>query len=624
MATLQETLRLTAAEFWRLLVRTASTLARVWPQALGLLLLGWSANNLAILLGTEVSTSQPWAVIPVLALGAVLQLVTILALMRSAAGSLGRNAAAGDAGDEPAADPKRNSFTWLVATTLLTFLVMYAAFGFLADYARRVVLLSTYRKGYGDLLAALNPLTSPTTAVAMTSIVVIGWLAGRLIEPWAERTRYPLPVRFLGIAVEAIVGLTILLGVFRIFEWLQLWASDRVFSAWWDTAWGAVNSVIHLDLPAFVQQSWQVFVDVVWPVLSVGVLRPLVWLAMAGLVFGARVLSLSELWRLESPATLRPGALARLRSDDQTTSGIRTIVIRAQSFLFDGLDERVLPAWQSLRLVLRSGWAFLGAYLIAFTLIDLAGRWLEHLAIWLIGGHQAAFWIKVDPFVDLITTVVVAAFQWVLLVVAYQRAIGLDEEAVAAPHGAPADRHGGASGPLGAVTVAVVSIAVVIGAGLAQPGEVEIVQHAATYQRLDLQGQRVIAAAPRLAHAVTSYGTEIGTDRIFVVVPFALGSPADPHALGVDVTLQAGTRTYAPFDGGSLVSAAPPGFSIVQELVFEVDPADIGSQARLRVRPSELVSGTQQQAEISLGLSPDQLADAAPRTDIATPAKAAL
>jgi hypothetical protein len=90
MATVGGTLRLSAVEFRRLLAGTITTLGRIWPQAIGLLLLGWSANNLAILLGTEVAAVLPLAVIPVVALGAVLQLVTILALLRFAAGELTR------------------------------------------------------------------------------------------------------------------------------------------------------------------------------------------------------------------------------------------------------------------------------------------------------------------------------------------------------------------------------------------------------------------------------------------------------------------------------------------------------------------------------------------------------
>jgi hypothetical protein len=619
MALVRQSLRSTAVEFWRLLSGTAVTLAAIWPQALGLLLLGWSANNLAVLLGTEVSSWQPWAVIPIVALGAVLQLVTILALLRAAARRLGVGAAGGEAGT---VDPTAGSFSRLVAMTLLTFLVLYAAFGYLADYARRVVLLATYRKGFGDLLGALNPLSSPTTAVAMVSVVALGWLAGRLIEPWSERTRHPLPVKFLGIAVEAVVGLTILLGVFRIFEWLQLWASSRVFALWWDGARGWLRSLLHVDVPDIVQQLWSGFAEVIWPVLSTGVLRPLVWLAMAGLVFGTRVLSLAELWRLDAAdgASGRGGMLARLRRDDEATTGIRAIVLRTQAFLFGGLDERVLPAWQSFRLVLRSGWPFLGAYLVAFTLVDLAGHWLEHLVIWLIGGHDVSFWIRVDPFVDLVTTVLVSTFQWVLLAVAYQRALGLD-----APAGFAPPPPGRRARWTQALTVGAVSVAVVIAAGLAQPGEVEIVQHAATNERADLQGQRVVVGDPRLAHSVTSYGQQITTDRIFVVVPFGLASPVNTRALGVDVTLRTNGRSYAPFNGGSLVTAAPAGFSLVQDLVFEVDPMDVTASAVLRVRPAEVVSGTQQQAEIALGLGPDLVAAAVPALDIVTsPRKAAL
>jgi len=627
MVTVGATLRLSAVEFWRLLARTVATIGRIWPQAIGLLLLGWSANNLAILLGTEAAARWPLAVIPIVALGAVLQLVTILALLRFAAGVL-RGATTDEAG---ARGESSNGFARVVAMTLLTFMAMYAGFGYLSRYARDVVLLSTYRKGYGDLLGALNPLQTPSTAVAMAAIFVTGWLANRLIEPWSARTRYPLTVKFLNIAVEAVVALTGLLGLFRFFEWVHLWVSDRAFNAWRDSAWTWVTGLIHVDVPAIFLQAWMLFADVVWPVLSTGILRPLLWLAMAGLVFGGRILSLSDLWRLESAeeTTRRSGMLARLRRDDDTAAGIRTIVLRLQGFLFGGLDSRVLPAWQSFRLILRSGWPFVCAYLVAFTLVDLAGQWLEHLVLRLIGGHDVSFWIKVNPFVDLVTSVAVNGFQWVLLAVAYHRALGIEEAAaLARAEGAPSD-HRGATGDgrprlLEVLTAAVVSVAVVIAAGLAAPGEVEIVQHVGTRQRVELHGERVIAGDPRVARSVTRFGERVGTDRVFVVVPFGVGSPANPTGLGMDVTLRAGARTYRAFDGSSLVPSAPAGFSVIQELVFELDPADVTPAAVLRVRPSELVSGTQQQAEISLGLTADAVATAPQTTDLAQTTKAAL
>ena len=236
MATVRATLRQTAIEFWRLLARTVRTLAAIWPQAIGLLLLGWSANNLAILLGTEVAPTHPLAVIPIVALGAVLQLVTILALLRFAAAQFS-TAAQMDGGQTPSGRSSGSSFPTIVAMTLLTFMAMYAGFGYLSRYARGVVLLSTYRKGYGDLLKALTPLQTPSTAVAMAVIFAIGWLAGRLIEPWSKRARYPLLVKFLNIGIEAVVALTGLLGLFRFFEWVHLWISDRVFNVWQDAAW---------------------------------------------------------------------------------------------------------------------------------------------------------------------------------------------------------------------------------------------------------------------------------------------------------------------------------------------------------------------------------------------------
>ena len=77
------------SELWLLVRKTSSTLGRLWMPLLGLMLLGWSANEGSILLAAEIVPLWPWAVVLVLAVGMVAQLATILAVLRLVSVHLG-------------------------------------------------------------------------------------------------------------------------------------------------------------------------------------------------------------------------------------------------------------------------------------------------------------------------------------------------------------------------------------------------------------------------------------------------------------------------------------------------------------------------------------------------------
>ncbi len=615
------------AELALLTTQTARTWARLAAPIVGLMLIGWSGNELSILLGTEVSSSYPWLVIPVLAMGVVVQLVTIVVALRLVAIELGMPAMLARApGADPAETGRETTLARLVAVTLLPFLVMYAAFGFLADYARRLVTLSTYRHG-ADLVSALNPgvewetIWTSGTFWVLVAILVVGYPVQVLIERRRDHFRHPLLVGLVLVVLEATLGFVVLLGAFRIVDVFVLWAQGREAAAWLEHGVAWLRGLFPFDLPAIVVAGWSFFVEQVWPVVLHGLTRPFLWLAMAGLVFGSRMLTLADLWRVGEPTTeattRRQGMLARLRSDSAQARGLRSVVLNVEELVLDGIDVQVLPAWQSLRLVLRAGWPFLGAYAIAFTVLDAAGSALEGLVDLVLGGHRIEFWLKAWPFVDLISMVGVMSVTWVLLGVAYTRALSIFTET--GPDGVQpvlVPGRGGSGGrrstAVEALTVAVVTVAVVVAVGLVPSGAEADVRRGVVGQAVPMQGQEVGTGSPRLATTIRTGSDETRTDGVFVVVGVWVASPGPDGGL-VDVTLVSGERTYHPYDSGFGPSALP-GFRAGKDLVFEVDPADVGPAARLAFRPVEVVSGYQQWVEIPLGLAAEDVAAALPET----------
>ena len=616
------------SELWLLVRKTSSTLGRLWMPLLGLMLLGWSANEGSILLAAEIVPLWPWAVVLVLAVGMVAQLATILAVLRLVSVHLGVPGMLAEASLSPLAEDRRDTgLLQLLTITLLPFLAIYAAFGFMRDYAARVTILSGYRRGSPELLASLNPLQSPTTMTWMLVILVAGYLFKKLIDPWLGRTKRPLLLGLVQVVVEASLAFVVLLGGFRIYSAVDLWLRGRAFWGWIEQAVERLRTLLPFDLPAVIAAGWAVLVDQIWPLLVDGVARPLLWLAMAGLVFGPRALSLAELWRLGEPTgatpTRRERVLAKLRQDTERARSVRLMALKAQAFFFGGLDGTIIPAWQSLRLVLRAGWPFLGAYVIAFTVLDLAAKQLDLWAWRLLGGHAIRFWIAVYPFLDLLSLVVMMGITWVLLTVAYSRALSIfaartvDVEPVLVT-GAPALTTAFRDVGLKAITVSVITGLVLVVAGTVPTKLGDEVNSASVLTSVRINDQVVLIDEPRVAKTVRLFGEPLTTSGVFVVVPSLIYTPGPVGGL-VQAQLISGKNTYLPVNG-ALAPTASPGFMVLEEIVFEVDPADVNADARVRFTPygeDALLQGYQEVAELSLGLSPDRVGHALATTEIA-------
>ncbi len=607
---------------------TAATLGRLWMPLLGLMLLGWSANEGSILLAAEIVPVWPWGVVVVLAIGMIAQLATILAVLRLVSGHLGVPEMLATTSMGPAGEDQRDTgLLQLLTVSLLPFLAIYAAFGFVRDYAARVTILSGYRRGSPELLSALNPLQSPTTMTWMLVILAAGYLFKKLIDPWLARSKHPLLLGLVQVVVEASLAFVVLLGGFRIYEAIDLWQSERAFWGWIDQAAQWSRTLLPFDLPAAIALAWAVLVRQVGPFLFDGVGRPLLWLAMAGLVFGPRALSLAELWQLGEPAgeitTRRERILAKLRQDTERARGVRLVALKAQRFFFGGVDATVLGAWQSLRLVLRAGWPFLGAFVIAFTVLDFSADQLDLWVTRLLGGQPIRFWIRVYPFLDLLHLVVMMGITWVLLTVAYSRAMSIfaartDEVepvlVAAAPGRKTALRDVGTK----AITVAVITGLVLVAASAVPTKLGDEINTAQVLTSVGINDQQVLIDKPRVAKSVQMYGKTVTTAGVFVVVPAVVHTPGPVGGL-VSAQLVSGQNTYLPVDS-ALAPTASPGFVLLEEIVFEVDPADVNADARVRFTPygeDPVLQGYREVAELWLGLSPDRVGDALATTEIA-------
>ena len=174
--------------------------------------------------------------------------------------------------------------------------------------------------------------------------------------------------------------------------------------------------------------------------------QPLLWLAVAALVYGSRVLSLAELWRRGQPYAARvPGAsvFARyaekraLRRVGPPPRGVRLAADQTRQAFFGDLDDKYLPTFHSLRLVLRAGVLFLGSYILAYALVLIAQNYFETLLHWIVGGRDYVFWVRWEPAVAVLTEAPFETLRLCLLAVAFRRCLELFSQRVEAAAATP-------------------------------------------------------------------------------------------------------------------------------------------------------------------------------------------
>lgn len=566
------TLRGIGDELVGLLGRTGSTWWRLAPWLVGLCLLGWVGNYGAVLLGTELAFHWPWLVVFGLAFGTVVQLATIVVALRIVMErtGVGFDAARPVEGAAPARTVR------LLAQTLLPFLAIYAAFGFVDDYARNILLAMAGRYGAlggADFINQINPTSSPATLALVIGIAVglyllrrgLDWLAGRTDRVW---------IGLMGAFVEASGLLLLLLSAFRIVEEAKLWLGDRQLAAWWDGLYDALFGWIRLE--GFWRSAWEFLAANAWPALWDVLTQPLAWLALTAVVAGIRVSTSAEL--LEQAGGGRRAALGKV----------------ANGFFTGDLDDKFLPLWHAVRFLATAGPPLLGGYVLAFTAIDWIGDLLQTGLDLLIGPQVDDAALLTVPFYDLLPLVLIQGLRLTLLGVTVARV----EELMAGGRIVSRPRWDEM------LTVVVVCGALALSSlGLDSRDDVRVVT-AAVNQPMTLFSAEVTVGGPRAGlELANAYGATYPTDLVFLVVPVTLFE--ERGGTSVFVGLRAGDRYYDPWEG-SVSVRTQPGFASQQDVVFEVDPDDLADELVLELRPAGSLQLGSLRGEVAVSAPPTQ------------------
>ena len=112
-----------------------------------------------------------------------------------------------------------------------------------------------------------------------------------------------------------------------------------------------------------------------------------------------------------------------------------------QDAFFGDLNDKYLPTFHSLRLVLRAGVLFLGSYVLVYSLVLIAQNYFAVLVHLITGGHEVTFWVRWEPLLDLLQNAPFETLRLCLLAVAFRRCLELFQQRVANP-GRPSETTG--------------------------------------------------------------------------------------------------------------------------------------------------------------------------------------
>ncbi|MDN5725981.1 MAG: hypothetical protein L0G99_08645, partial [Propionibacteriales bacterium] len=246
-----------------LVIGTGRVTLALWPQLLGLALLGWLLPELALKGAILVPIEWPFAVLAVFALGFVGTLVCTVLMIRMTTTWAAQQRSDG------ARSRDRRGTTQVLASTLLPFLGVYAAFNQVQDRAREMINQTIARSGIfeGTLIENLNPFTSPGKMIFVLVLIIGTYVVRRIVDLVHERTRW-WPLGVLVVVLESYFLLLVIMSGQKFLQSGIDWWQGLRLQQWLDQGWQTMTEAVRglgIDLPSLVVDASTVFFRHVWP-----------------------------------------------------------------------------------------------------------------------------------------------------------------------------------------------------------------------------------------------------------------------------------------------------------------------------------------------------------------------
>ncbi|MDT5009371.1 MAG: hypothetical protein QOH57_988 [Mycobacterium sp.] len=393
------------------LVRPFALFWRYWPQLVACYLVGTLARHWGIELAAWAGHDNEWATALIMPMVAIARLGTYAAMFLV----LGRAVPA-------LADLARRSARSvdLFTSIVIPFFAVYVAWQlFRQDW----IDLESRAQDYRVEAAVTSAVTTDFHAAGLPATTVTWVLVGAALLVRAVLTllgsrlpKWLLAVRLYADALWVFLSLTFFFkaGLEMVVK-PGKWLSERRVVVWLDTTRADLFSHVRP-----LEIAWEYLVSAIHVVFG-GAAVPLMWLGVAGIVYGA---SASGGWRGAVHRTVGRRATEFIERTAQGKVSPRWGRVPGtwQSKLlefFRSLSDRFEPIVDSIRIVLHGGVFALSLYVLAYLVLawlDMSGSfyglqttsgYLVRGMAWVLGPHPFAYWVGFSDLLGLLSDVVI-------------------------------------------------------------------------------------------------------------------------------------------------------------------------------------------------------------------------
>jgi hypothetical protein len=325
------------------------------------------------------------------------------------------------AGAVPGAFPAGERSLDVVTSAVGPFLAVYAVWGFVDDEVS-ALFRSNYvvqgLVGVGTWSVSLDTARLPL----YLGFAAASWLVRAGVRTVLRRRRSDV-VALVGVVAEGVWVLSVFVVLVVPVRLAKTWLAGRVVAADLASAAQAVLALVPsvaLPFGPTLREAARAVVTQMPGVLATVVGLPLMWLALAAVVYGWRDVTATDLL----VGTRVAPRLARWSRFASTPAG-RLLVLATGD-----LRTKYLPVLQALRLVARAGPRPIGAYVLLATALQALDHLLRIALVLVVGPQPVPRTLLLEPVQDVVVSLVVTCLSVALYGAVFARAAG------AAPTGA--------------------------------------------------------------------------------------------------------------------------------------------------------------------------------------------
>jgi hypothetical protein len=387
-------------------VRAAGLLGRYWAPLIFWFALGYIVHDLVLRGSAWLSYRNIWLGFGGLSISVLVMLAATILMFQSMRPGLTmlRNREGEVPNPSEALEPTgRRPMVDAIAESILPFLVFYGAWGLFTEevqmWGRQAVNQDT-TQGM-DVMTELGSATGARALIPLL-IAVGSWLIRALFETIYNRRGG----RLLGLVTAFFEANFMFFSVFTVYALISgwiVWLTERVF--WASAKQGVVDTLAQLVglVPGLsldkLGQAWAWLTQ--WNAeLSDDFLQPLLWLTIAGAVYGFEMARDEQLFTRLSQRT---GRLAELFTREWR--------------------DKWTPLVNGIRLIFRAGLLFYLTFCLLYLLTGVVSGWLAIGVKYLIGPHPWSWWWPVLGPVDLLEQTVQEVLRIALLAAAFGMAL---------------------------------------------------------------------------------------------------------------------------------------------------------------------------------------------------------